>query len=56
MQRALDWLDARNAHTKLIDVAVGNEDAIKFYERFDFYPKVVTLKKNLRMESEGGVI
>ncbi len=50
MRRALDWLDTRNVHTKLIDVAVGNEGATIFYERFDFYPRVVTLKQKLKDE------
>jgi ribosomal protein S18 acetylase RimI-like enzyme len=47
MQRALDWLDSVNAHTKVINVAVGNESAYKFYERYGFYPRVVTLKQGL---------
>jgi len=47
MRRALDWLDARGAHTKVIDVAVGNERAYHFYARFGFYPRVVRLKQKL---------
>jgi ribosomal protein S18 acetylase RimI-like enzyme len=45
MHRALDWLDACQVHTKVIAVAVGNERAYKFYARYGFYPRVVTLKQ-----------
>jgi ribosomal protein S18 acetylase RimI-like enzyme len=45
MRRALAWLDAQNVHMKVIAVAVGNERAYSFYERFGFFPRVVTLKQ-----------
>ena len=45
MHRALAWLNERGVHTKVIDVAVGNERAYAFYARFGFYPRVVTLKQ-----------
>jgi len=45
MQRALAWLEGRQVHTKIIDVAVGNEQAEKFYARFGFYPRVTRLKQ-----------
>lgn len=44
MHRALAWLDEQNVHTKVIEVAVGNERAYAFYARFGFSPRVVTLK------------
>ena len=50
MQWALDWLDEQGVHTKQIDVAVGNERAYKFYARFGFYPRVVTLKQRFMIE------
>ena len=50
MRKALDWLDSMKVHTRLIDVAVGNERAYKFYARFGFYPRVVTLKQRLKDE------
>ena len=45
MQRALDWLDAEGAYTKVIEVAVGNERVYNFYARFGFYPRVTTLQQ-----------
>ena len=45
MRRGLDWLDEQRVHTKVIDVAVGNERAYAFYARHGFYPRVVTLKQ-----------
>ena len=44
MRRGLVWLAEQNAHTKVIEVAVGNERANAFYARFGFFPRVVTLK------------
>lgn len=49
MRRALGWLDACGVHTKVIDVVVGNERAYAFYERFGFYPRVVTMKQRLKI-------
>jgi ribosomal protein S18 acetylase RimI-like enzyme len=48
MRRALDWLDAQGVHTKIIAVAVGNERAYAFYERFGFFPRLVMLKQKDR--------
>jgi len=45
MHRALVWLDGQNVHTKVIAVAVGNEQAYSFYERFGFFPRVMMLKQ-----------
>lgn len=47
MRQAMEWLDTMDIQTKLIDVAVGNERALKFYARFGFYPRVVTLKQKI---------
>jgi ribosomal protein S18 acetylase RimI-like enzyme len=51
MRRALAWLDEQNVHTKVIDVAVGNERAYAFYARFGFFPRVVTLKQRMKGEA-----
>jgi ribosomal protein S18 acetylase RimI-like enzyme len=45
MRRALFWLDEREVHTNVIDVAVGNEPAYKFYARYGFFPRVTRLKQ-----------
>ncbi len=50
MRRALDWLDEQDVHTKVIDVAVGNERAYTFYARFGFFPRVMALKQRLKGE------
>jgi len=51
MQRALQWLDQQQAHTKLVAVAVGNERSYSFYARFGFYPRLVILKQKEPMEN-----
>lgn len=45
MQRALGWLEKRHVHTKIIDVAVGNEQVERFYARYGFYPRVIRCKQ-----------
>jgi len=45
MRQALGWLDKREVHSKVIDVAVGNESAYKFYARYGFFPRVTRLKQ-----------
>jgi ribosomal protein S18 acetylase RimI-like enzyme len=45
IQHALDWLDEQGVTSKMIDVAVGNERAFKFYARFGFFPRVTRLKQ-----------
>jgi ribosomal protein S18 acetylase RimI-like enzyme len=45
MRRTLAWLDDCDAHTKLIEVATGNEGSYKFYARFGFFPRVTTLQQ-----------
>ena len=45
MGQALAWLESQHSESKVIDVAVGNEDAYQFYAKFGFYPRVTTLKQ-----------
>jgi len=45
LQHALEWLERQGATSKVIDVAIGNEQALKFYARFGFLPRVTTLKQ-----------
>lgn len=47
MRCALDWLNDKGVTTKVIDVAVGNERAYRFYARYGFYPRVTTLKQKI---------
>lgn len=45
MNRALNWMELHNVSDFEILVSYGNEDALKFYEKFEFYPKHLILKK-----------
>lgn len=42
---AITWMDEMGAHTKTVSVAVGNEKAFSFYERFGFYPRKTLLEQ-----------
>jgi ribosomal protein S18 acetylase RimI-like enzyme len=44
-QRALAWLDARKALSKVVVVAFGNDSALEFYRQFGFLPERVTLRQ-----------
>ena len=50
MNRALSWLESRNAATVIVEVAVGNETAYEFYERYGFYPRITTLKRKTQAD------
>lgn len=43
MKRALKWMDAQNVARKVVSVAVGNEEAFGFYQRYGFYPRATIL-------------
>jgi ribosomal protein S18 acetylase RimI-like enzyme len=45
MSRVLAWMDHAQVRQKIVDVAVGNEDALDFYARFGFFPRITTLKQ-----------
>ena len=45
MQRSLDWLEKNNIEYIKLEVVVGNEKALNFYEKFGFKPKTYNLKK-----------
>jgi diamine N-acetyltransferase len=38
-------MDEHGAERKIIGVAVGNEEAFGFYEKFGFYPRVTILRQ-----------
>jgi len=50
MNRALSWLESRNAATVIVEVAVGNEPAFEFYERYGFYLRIITLKRKTQAD------
>jgi len=45
MQHALDWMDGHNVPMKRVVVAVGNEEAFRFYERYGFQPRHIVLQQ-----------
>lgn len=45
MNGALEWLDSKQAKTKIIGVAEGNENVLEFYKRYGFYKRRVILEQ-----------
>ncbi|WDV46814.1 GNAT family N-acetyltransferase [Clostridiaceae bacterium M8S5] len=45
MDDAISWLEYRNPKKISVGVAVGNEDVMRLYQKFGFYPKVIILEK-----------
>lgn len=45
MERSLNWMELNGVSDLEILVSYGNKDALKFYEKFGFYPKHLILKK-----------
>jgi ribosomal protein S18 acetylase RimI-like enzyme len=51
MNRALSWLESRNADMLIVEVAVGNEAAYEFYTRYGLYPQTTILKRKTHADS-----
>jgi len=45
MERSMSWMEINGVSDFEILVSYGNEDALKFYEKYGFYPKHLILKK-----------
>jgi ribosomal protein S18 acetylase RimI-like enzyme len=45
MERSLDWMKLNEVSDLEILVSYGNKNALKFYEKYEFYPKHLILKK-----------
>ncbi len=45
MNRALQWIDKNRVKFKRIVVAMGNEDLLPFYERYNFFPRHLVLEQ-----------
>ncbi len=45
MERALAWMDEQHVTVRRVAVAVGNEEALGFYEQFGFLPRQVLLEQ-----------
>lgn len=44
MRRALDWMAKYAVNRRVVAVAAGNEEALPFYARYNFYPRVSILE------------
>ena len=53
MQKALDWMNNKQAKTMVLEVAVGNEAVLSFYSHYDFYPRTIILQKVKHNSIEG---
>jgi ribosomal protein S18 acetylase RimI-like enzyme len=45
MQKALDWMNDKQAQTIVLEVGVGNETVLSFYSHYNFYPRTIILQK-----------
>lgn len=45
MERSLNWMDDSGVKSKKIVVAVGNEDLLSFYRRYNFLPRHLVLEQ-----------
>lgn len=45
MQKALDWMNDKQAKTIVLEVGVGNEAVFSFYHRYNFYPRTIVLQQ-----------
>ncbi len=43
MQQTLKWMDSLRVAHRIIGVAVGNEEVLGFYARYNFYPTTLIL-------------
>ncbi|WP_088226171.1 GNAT family N-acetyltransferase [Desulfosporosinus sp. FKB] len=47
LERALNWLEQNSIPKKRLNVAVGNEQVLNFYRRFEFHPRAIILEQRL---------
>ena len=45
IKRSLQWMDRKGVINKKIIVAVGNEELIPFYQKFNFYPRHIIIEQ-----------
>ena len=47
MRRTLSWFEEQGPVSRIVMVAHGNDDALRFYERFGFYPDNLCLRQSV---------
>ena len=45
IELALKWLDKKADIKKTVNVAVGNEQVFRFYQKYGFYPRAIILEQ-----------
>jgi ribosomal protein S18 acetylase RimI-like enzyme len=45
MRRVLDWFEFQGPASRIVTVAHGNDDALRFYARFGFHPDNIRLRQ-----------
>jgi GNAT superfamily N-acetyltransferase len=50
VRRALTWLESAGATSKVVTVAHANEEALAFYKRFGFQPRMVLMQQSDQMK------
>lgn len=45
MNMSLEWLDSKQAKTKIIGVAEGNENVLEFYKKYGFHKRRLILQQ-----------
>lgn len=50
MAKAIAWMKSKEAKTIVLDVGVGNEAVLSFYNRYGFYPRTIVLQQTNRAQ------
>lgn len=52
MKRSLMWMDEKGAKTRKVVVAIGNPEAVSFYEGYEFRPRSITLEQRIKPDKK----
>ena len=52
MSYGISWMESNEVKKIHLGVAVGNEDVMSFYKRFDFYPYVVMMERKTDLDEQ----
>ena len=48
IRRAINWFETHKVSATVVSVAYGHEEALSFYRRFNFHPRVLLLQQERR--------